>query len=713
MAELTSPDAEPSREADFEPPAARPVLEPDFYRQLVEYSPDAVVLQGLDRTIEYASPEITALTGWSGDELVGRYSTDLWHPDDVDRSTAARGQMFDGSRGVDKIRFRGRWLCKDGSYRWVDVAARPVLDADGSPTHLAVMARDAEAAVRSEQEQALAYERYRLVLEGTSDIVALHSPDGTLEWISPALERQLGWTVEQRLSGDTVLVHPEDAHLLAEVRDHLRSGLDQETARVRMLRSDGSYRWMDSTARALRDEGGDVVAITTVTRDVHDTVLAERALRSSEATLKATLDSLLDPHVVLRAVADEMGKIIDFVFVEVNDAFVSQNQVERRAVLERELSQLLPDHLREEFVEAFRHVVESGEPLSLDNLLFDPENLGRSDAQRLDIRAMRIGDDKVACTWRDVTDRYLAVRQLARSEQRFRLAMSSAPEGIAVVDLDRRFLEVNPALCRMLGRSEDWLLAHGIADIVHPDDEDLDREMRELVVSGEAESVTREKRLVRADGSLVWVEHAVGVLLDEAGDPLSFVSQFDDITEAREARLELEFLAAHDDLTGLVTRGTLMRKLDAMVGGADNPGSRTGVLFIDVDGLKALNDNYGHAVGDQILIEAANRIANSVGQQDVVARIGGDEFVVALPKVGSGAIAENLAQHILRAFDAPVHAGGEDIFASVSIGTSIADPGESPERALWQADRALYRAKREGRARVATWSGQGGVWHDH
>lgn len=133
---------------------------------------------------------------------------------------------------------------------------------------------------------------------------------------------------------------------------------------------------------------------------------------------------------------------------------------------------------------------------------------------------------------------------------------------------------------------------------------------------------------------------------------MSYVSQFDDITAAREAKLELEFLASHDDLTGLITRGALLRKLDRMTHIADSNRATAAVLFIDVDRLKMINDTYGHAAGDAVLVAVANRLQTTIRENDVVGRIGGDEFVVVMPGINSLPVAANLAE---RSFGCSTH----------------------------------------------------------
>ena len=157
------------------------------------------------------------------------------------------------------------------------------------------------------------------------------------------------------------------------------------------------------------------------------------------------------------------------------------------------------------------------------------------------VRAMRDDDGVVVgrvANLRDIQEQVDDRAKLSRSERRFRLAMESAPVGMAVVDLDRRFIEVNPALCELVDRSADWLLDHGVPDLLDPAEDEIDRLARKEILSGASATDTREKCLLRPDDSKVWVQHSIGLLRD-AGEPVLFVSQFVNITEAKEAREDL------------------------------------------------------------------------------------------------------------------------------------------------------------------------------
>lgn len=273
---------------------------------------------------------------------------------------------------------------------------------------------------------------------------------------------------------------------------------------------------------------------------------------------------------------------------------------------------------------------------------------------------------------------------------------------MAVVTLDGAFAEVNPALCRILGRSTDWLVGHGITDVLDDPDAGIDRTMRAQAKTGPDHTVTREHQMIRSDGQRIWVEHSVGLLNDTGGEPAAYVSQFVDVTEARQARERLRFLAGHDALTELLNRRELIAQIDALLTRTPRTGTNVAVLFIDLDGLKPINDAYGHAAGDTVIAVVARRLHDSVRADDIVARIGGDEFVVVLTSPRTLDDATHVAAKIHEQVAVPVHTDAGELSVTLSIGLAMVEPGDNSDSALHRADAALYQAKQQGRARTVT-----------
>ncbi|MFN8125522.1 MAG: diguanylate cyclase, partial [Candidatus Nanopelagicales bacterium] len=271
----------------------------------------------------------------------------------------------------------------------------------------------------------------------------------------------------------------------------------------------------------------------------------------------------------------------------------------------------------------------------------------------------------------------------------------SAPIGMAVVSLDRRLLDVNRAFTRMLEGEKEALVGASLSQLIHPDDEDSDLEVRDQVLAGDQEWSTTEKRLITASGRTVWVQHSVGLMRDEDGRPAYYISQFVDITEELRAREDLERMATTDALTGLPNRAALIERANRWL----EAGEPLCVMFCDLDGFKAVNDRHGHVIGDEVLAAVARRLSARVRDTDIIARFGGDEFVAAFPGVDSDAQASRVADHLLGAVRDPLQVGDTELWLGLSVGMARAHPGDSLDAVLARADAALYEAKSAGRWR--------------
>jgi diguanylate cyclase (GGDEF)-like protein/PAS domain S-box-containing protein len=300
---------------------------------------------------------------------------------------------------------------------------------------------------------------------------------------------------------------------------------------------------------------------------------------------------------------------------------------------------------------------------------------------------------------RDVTAEQRALRQLGRSEERFRLAMTAAPVGMAISDPDGRLVQVNEALCRLLDVDEEAVLGSTVTSFLPSREVGLVDEV--MVALGDPQQSTfRHEHSLISPTRTLWVEHSASVLRDETGAAVFYVHQFADHTEANELRQDLEYRASHDPLTGVVNRGELMTQLTHSLRRNHGGAAWLGVLFCDIDNLKPLNDEYGHHTGDVAIQTVAHRLRGAVRSQDLVARIGGDEFVVLLEGLHSreqlGAIAEKCRASV----EGPVALQGHSIEVSVSVGAVLAGQDETADEVLARADHALHRAKVGGRRQV-------------
>ena len=199
----------------------------------------------------------------------------------------------------------------------------------------------------------------------------------------------------------------------------------------------------------------------------------------------------------------------------------------------------------------------------------------------------------------------------------------------------------------------------------------------------------------------MWVDHAVGILRDETGNAQLFVHQFADRTETRRMQADLTFRATHDVQTGLDNRFSLLSRLEARLGLTPAPSDPIGVLWCDIDNLKGINDQLGHRIGDVVIATTADRLTGAVRHQDIVGRIGGDEFVIVLNQCPDEQTLLSVATNVQKAASVPVTTDLGQVTVTVSVGAALAATTTDPEDALSRADHALYRAKRAGRNQVA------------
>jgi diguanylate cyclase (GGDEF)-like protein/PAS domain S-box-containing protein len=266
------------------------------------------------------------------------------------------------------------------------------------------------------------------------------------------------------------------------------------------------------------------------------------------------------------------------------------------------------------------------------------------------------------------------------AEQSFRLTVDNAPIGMLLVALDGRILRANSRFCTMLCYENEELLQMTVRDITHPDDvAEAGALLHELALD-ESSYYEGEKRYLRGDGVAVWVRLSISVVRDAHGKPLHFVSQSEDVTEVRAAQEQLEQRALYDGLTGLANRGLLIDRLTHALVDHRRDGAMLAVAFCDLDHFKRIHDSLGHHAGDLVLQEVARRLQGVVRDSDTVARVGGDEFVVLLPRVSSIETATAILDRAKAALDEPIEIEGDSILMSLSSGVAIAEASCTADR---------------------------------
>ncbi len=340
-------------------------------------------------------------------------------------------------------------------------------------------------------------------------------------------------------------------------------------------------------------------------------------------------------------------------------------------------------------MDVYWEAVLAGEPRVIETRHEGDERLGLSWWR---LKLAPYGERRALVSATNVTQAKAQARSLEASERLNRSILSGLQEGVVVVDTSSQIVLANAAAAHLFGA--DQLVGRALSavpvDLLDDRGRLLEDEHLPLARALRGEETRGEVvRFVRRDGSLLWVEVHANPLVDEEGRIHGAVASYDDATARVERDRRTRHEADHDPLTGLANRRALERTLEAALARAASRDRSVGVLMLDLDGFKAVNDRHGHAAGDEVLREVARRLRRSVRERDLVARLGGDEFVVVLTDLGAvpdsvdrvqAALAERFA-----GTDAPLGAAvGVAVFPA--DGATVAD-------LLAVADRQMYADK--------------------
>lgn len=286
---------------------------------------------------------------------------------------------------------------------------------------------------------------------------------------------------------------------------------------------------------------------------------------------------------------------------------------------------------------------------------------------------------------------------LNESEERFHGAFEYAAVGMALVSADGKIIQVNPALCSILGYSREQLLQFKTNDISYGEDKDLEAEKIQELLAGTLTSFQIEKRYHDKLGKIVWSLLSVSLAHAPGSNSPFFIFQIQDITRRKMAEDKLQHLAHFDSLTGLANRSLLEARLRQALTSAAQYKQQVAILFLDLDRFKMVNDTLGHDAGDLLLQAAAERLKARTRINDTVARLGGDEFVIILPHITQVDTVVIVVSKILEALSEPFLIRGKELLLAASVGISLyPSDGEDAQTLLKRADIALYRSKAKG-----------------
>ncbi len=667
------------------------------FRTLVNELPYQIYIKNSEgRYVFNNSTHAKALEVSSPDEVVGKTDFDFYNHELAEQYSVDEQEVISSGRSlINKEESR---VDEQGNRRWCSTTKLPLRDSSGEVVGLLSLVKDITQ--RKETEEALKKREENLA--EMQWIARLGSwewdvQSGEVYW-SDEVYRTYGYEPGEFVpSIDKLMeiVHPDDKGLVTRNIDAAFQEAAPYDFEHRIVRPDGEERVVHRQAKVYFDNEGEPQRTIGTVQDVTGRKEAEEALRESEERYRAVMEQsaeaiwLFDPDTkqVLESntsFQELLGYTDEELSGMTNYDFVAHNDEEVDAAVEQKVEKGTTSPVERRYRRK-------------DGTLLNVEVNGTMISYQ--------GKEVVCSVARDLTERKQAEEALKESEERFRSAFEDSPIGVAMVGLDRRYFRVNRALCEMLGYSEEELLGKATVETLHPDDRQISAEYIDTTLKEGEGSYTLERRYVRADGCLVWSLSSVSLIQDSQGNPSHFVCIHQDITERKALEERLEHQAFHDSLTDLPNRALFLDRLEHALARASREGGSVGVLFVDLDDFKAINDSLGHEAGNALLANVSERLKDSVRTGDTAARIFGDEFAVLLEAPAGVEEACRVAERIAECLQEPFFLEGREMYVSSSIGIAFGKRTEDrPEEVLRHADLAMYVAKSRGKAQYQVYN---------
>jgi len=643
----------------------------------------------------YVSDAIEEVFGLRPEQVMGKFAPlhDCWHPEDRPKLHAA---VAESARTMNALRVEVRACVPGRPERWFDVRSTPERQPDGSVVWYGLML-DITERKRMEDAARLREQEFRSLAEHSPDVVVRYDRDLRRLYANPAWARVNGIPVSEAL-GKTpeeraVVVAPYVTDFQVKLRNVIATGVPSE---IDLSGKDGEGReiWLAMRAVPEFSPDGKVMSILTVTRDVTELKALADALSKREREFRSLADS--SPDSIIRY--DLEGRI------RYLNSKLERDLGRTLAELQgRQTCEAWPDGRYAEIEGAMWRAIKGGEAATL--VLYAAINTPEPRYHQIRVVPERDAAGRIVgalAFGSDVTDIYDLQAAVMAREQEFRTLVEHFPDVIVRYDRDCRRTYINPTMAALAGPYAERLL--GTTPSQFPGGEQLpgaerwvqlERALREAMAKREPANF--QMTVPDGNGTALHILLRLVPEYGPDGQVCGAMSVGRNITELIEIREKLRGLSFYDPITGLANRALFHDRLNQALADARWHDTLLGVLLIDLDRFKVVNDTLGHAMGDALLVEAGARLTNSVRDYDTVARMGGDEFAVLLPELRDTKDLATVANKILAEFAKPFQLDDGEVFIGTSIGiAAYPDDGDDAGGLVKFADLAMYAAKKAG-----------------
>ncbi len=578
-----------------------------------------------------------------------------------------------------------------GKLRWIRVRCVPDVHFDGTVKGEYIAGHDITDLKGAQDALAARESQLRAIMDGVPAPVAYIDRDETCHYVNRSFLQFFGLVASNM--GELKLRDVIGHAIYQSAQTMVARALKGESTSFDRLVSGahGVRRWM--TVRVVPDAGpsGEIHGAFVLMNDIHGLKQAQEALRASEAEL--------------RLIMDNVPARVSYIDRELRYRFVNSHDEEwigesRKELTGRYVEEVSGSARFAHLKPIFQRVL-AGETVSTELEL--PQLDGTMRWEAVHYAPNRDHEGNVAGIYAVHTDVHDAKGNegaLKRANWMLSSHISNTPLAVLEWDRDSKLVRWSPQATKIFGWSGDEVLGMSLTDnvLIHESDVDAMTGLASKMMSGLAPRATILTRNHRKDGSTIWCEWYHSALIGDDGDTLSILSFVQDVSSRIQAEERLQHMATRDALTGLPNRLLLHERLAQAIAQAKRTARRVGVLFIDLDRFKNVNDTLGHRIGDELLKHVTSALSAALRESDLLARLGGDEFMVIVEDFEDSAVLGRIAQKLLEAIAQPFRIEDHDIYVTSSIGIAVyPDDSDDPEELLKHADVAMYRSKDLGR----------------
>jgi len=656
-------------------------------RLFTDNIPEPVVYVDIERKYTFVNDAFLRLVGMERDDVIGKSPRDVLGPEVfefqqpfIDR--AARGEDVTYERQAEDV---------NGRMRWLRNKIVPDLHFDATIKGYYIVGHDITDLKEAQDALAARESQLRAIMDGVPAPVAYIDRDERCQYVNRTFLQYFGLTAEQVAS---LRLRDVVGHgIYASAQAMLTRALEGEsTAFDRLVPgAGGARRWM--TIRVVPDAtpSGDVHGAFVLMNDIHSLKQAQEALRASEAEVRLIMDNV--PARVAYIDRDSRFRFLN----RHNEEWLSES---RKDLTGRRIGEVVGNGRAQQLQPLITRVF-GGETISTEQMLLQPNGEQRWEsihyAPNRDAEGNVIG---IYAVHTDIHDQKRNEEALRRANWMLSSHINNTPLAVLEWDRDFRLVRWSPQAENIFGWRAEEVLGMPItgSQITHEADREQVVTLINKLMSGEEPRATGLNRNYRKDAETIWCEWYHSCLLDEQGNIVSILSFVQDVSSRIQAEERLQYLATRDALTGLPNRLLLQERLAQAIAQAKRNARRVGVLFIDLDRFKNVNDTLGHRIGDELLKRVTASLSQALRESDLLARLGGDEFMVIVEDFDESSILNRVAQKLQDAIAQPFQIEEHEIYVTSSIGIAVyPDDSDDPEGLLKHADVAMYRSKDLGR----------------